>query len=445
MNGMKKLMKGASGLERAATALRESPKWAKAAKPLSREMQRPPPRTTRTLIDGSSSRTLRLLRVFESGSFCAFHPAILPRLCVPAILCLALLPALAAAEVLPYDGKYGPELPDALELPTRLEAASALLHKKLGIKPDLARVQVVLRDIGPRRSATRAEAGTFERDGHTHMRITLHTEHLAISTTDLTARLAHELKHAVFLIELGGTYSDLPFWVREGLAVYGAGQLQDRADMILGAAAFGGRDPLDAVQRASDDYFSADAYFAAAAVFQWLHEHRPGAVQQYVAALLEGECHREALADAADMEHAQALTRANEFAREYAKARLGDAAAEFMTLRRAEALAMRDGRHAEWLGQNAAKYRQWLEANPGHTLAPNAQFRAGRGVVMLGDFEQGRELLRAVIAQHHRTVLADDAQHWIVQSHKLEGDTEQHAAAREVLLRDYSWSRHARE
>jgi hypothetical protein len=348
--------------------------------------------------------------------------------CILAVLCAAAA-LQAAPDVTVRSAKLGddPRLRQVVDaMPAVLEDARARLESALGVAGPLDVVDIEIADVGNRRSATRALTREVRRDGRTRQLIILHAEHLAIAPQDAPALLAHELKHALFRARMGAAYDALPVWVREGLAVYGAGQLKDRTALVIGAAVFAGRDPLDLPRMPGSAAHTAWDYPVSAAAFEWLAGH--GCVHAYCTALLAGVDAEAAFGRAAGFEPQAALAAALEHARALFRRELGDAGREFLRLR--------DGDDAEAL-------QAWADANPGHALYANALFRAGRALVRAGEHERGRELLRAVQGLHHRSVLADDAMHWIVRSHELAGDSRGKAAARKILQRDYGWSRHA--
>jgi hypothetical protein len=147
---------------------------------------------------------------------------------------LALLAAVAAGG---YEGKYenDPRLARIRkELSARKDAAVQRLEKMLGVEvPD---VEIRLEDAGRDPSGSWAEART---EGKRQV-LVLKTEYLVLGAYDLDRTLVHELFHGLHRARLGTkAYGRLPEWVREGAAVYVAGQGEERARIL---AAFVGRD-----------------------------------------------------------------------------------------------------------------------------------------------------------------------------------------------------------
>lgn len=226
------------------------------------------------------------------------------RACVAGLL----LAAVAAA----YEGKYedDPRLKRIREeLPAKRDAAVRRIEKTLGV--EMPAVDVRLEDAGRDRSGAFAEART-ERGRQV---LALKTEYLVLGAHDVEKTLVHELFHCLHRARLGPkAYARLPEWVREGAAVYVAGQGEERARIL---AAFVGRDPRldDPLVRLVDglagqhgflDYYEDVAAFEAAE-----ERHGRDGVRRLLRKLLEtadvAKAVREALGESmADFERAAA-------------------------------------------------------------------------------------------------------------------------------------------
>src|SRR5690606_413175 len=141
-------------------------------------------------------------------------------------------------------------------MPGEVADAWKILKQTLGVDLKGAQVVFEFRDKGFTRDTNRAVTETIAVDYKPYTRIIFYTEHVVVSAEDHRSRIVHELKHAAFRDVMGQAYLDLPKWVREGLAVYGAEQLEDRLAAIVGGETFSGRDPrklLDGVDDADHD------------------------------------------------------------------------------------------------------------------------------------------------------------------------------------------------
>jgi tetratricopeptide (TPR) repeat protein len=171
-----------------------------------------------------------------------------------------------------YDGKYAddPRLARiAKELPARRAAALRHLEETLGV--EVPGIELRLEDAGRDPSGAWAEVRTESGKPV----LALKTEYLVLGAHDVEKTLIHELFHCLHRACLGEKgYARLPDWVREGAALFVAGQGTERARVL---AAFVGRDPLldDPLGRLVDgldgphtflDYYEDVAAFEAVAV-----------------------------------------------------------------------------------------------------------------------------------------------------------------------------------
>src|SRR5690606_35535825 len=133
-----------------------------------------------------------------------------------------------------------------------------------------AQAEFEFRDDCFARHPNRAITETIAVDDKPYTRIIVYTEHVGDGAEDHPSRIVHELKHAAFRDVMGQAYLDLPKWVREGLAVYGAEQLEDRLAAIVGGETFSGRDPRKLLDGIDDADHDTNDYLEDAAAFLWL-------------------------------------------------------------------------------------------------------------------------------------------------------------------------------
>ena len=349
-----------------------------------------------------------------------------------------------------YDGKYVQDVRfiEAMKrLPAEVKDAWKILKRTLGVELQDARVVFQFEDKGFRRDTTRATTETICVNYQPFTRMIFYTEHIVVSAEDHRSRIVHELKHAAFRDVMGQAYLDLPTWVREGLAVYGAEQLDDRLAAIIGGEVFSGKDPRAVLDGIDDADHDTSDYLEDAAAFLWLKSRRKGAVHEFCRRLLKGEEYQKLFAEISKLDFRDAMDAAAAYARELVEERLGKAEDEYLAIRDKEFAQRRARTHVDWYKTEGVKqYRDWLEANPAHPFAPNCRYRLGKGLIESGEHEDGRKVMQAVteLDQVHSSI-CDDAQYWIALSFERQGDQ---AAARQawgVLLRDYSWSRQAIE
>ena len=329
-------------------------------------------------------------------------------------------------------------------MPGEVADAWKILKQTLGVDLKGAQVVFEFRDKGFVRDTNRAITETIAVDYKPYTRIIFYTEHVVVSAEDHRSRIVHELKHAAFRDVMGQAYLDLPKWVREGLAVYGAEQLEDRLAAIVGGETFSGRDPRKLLDGIDDADHDTNDYLEDAAAFLWLEGRKKGAVHAFCQRLLKGEDYGKLYAELSGLPLREALDAAAAFTLELVDKRMGDAEEQFIRIRDED---FRNGGKAEWVNDKGAEqYRAWLKANPDHPLAANCRYRLGKALINAGKYEEGRECLRNVLELDQvRSSICDDAQYWIAVSYEREGEAELAKQAWGVLLRDYSWSRQAIE
>ncbi|MCZ7604503.1 MAG: tetratricopeptide repeat protein [Planctomycetota bacterium] len=346
-----------------------------------------------------------------------------------------------------YNGKFVDDarFQAALKrMPREVADAWKILKRTLGVDLKGAQVVFEFRDKGFVRDTNRAITETIAVDYKPYTRIIFYTEHVVVSTEDHRSRIVHELKHAAFRDVMGQAYLDLPKWVREGLAVYGAEQLEDRLAAIVGGETFSGRDPRKLLDGIDDADHDTNDYLEDAAAFLWLEGRKKGAVHAFCQRLLKGEDYGKLYAELSGLPLREALDTAAAFTLELVEKRMGDAEEQFIRIRDED---FRNGGKAEWVNEKGAEqYRAWLKANPDHPLAANCRYRLGKALINAGKYEEGRTSLRQVLELDQvRSSICDDAQYWIALSYEREGEAERAKQAWGVLLRDYSWSRAAIE
>ena len=346
-----------------------------------------------------------------------------------------------------YDGKFKDDVrfKSAINhLPEYVAQAWVVLKRTLGVDLKGAQVVFEFRDKGFNRDNNRAFTETISVGYKPYTRMIFYTEHIVVSEEDFRSRVVHELKHAAFRDVMGLAYLDLPKWMREGLAVYGAEQFDDRFGALVGGETFSGRDPRKLLDGIDDPDHNTNDYLEDAAAFRWLESCKKGAVHSFCKRLLAGEDYVGLFEELSGKPMREALDTAAEYALKLVNERLGDGEASYIKIRDAD---FKNSRSTDWgTKTGVALYKDWLKAHPDHPLAPNARYRLGKLLIRTGSYEEGRGYMRQVLELDQlRSTICDDAQYWIAQSFETEADDE--GAKREwgVLLRDYSWSRQAIE
>ncbi|MHC4954183.1 MAG: hypothetical protein ACYTGZ_09850 [Planctomycetota bacterium] len=226
-----------------------------------------------------------------------------------ALLSLLLVASLAVAEE--YKGKYvGDERLKSIR--EKLPAQLAEARKRIKVKGD---VRIELLDLGAAKSGIVARTRR-EEDGWA---INLFTEPLVLRTHDPQVTLMHELVHCMQRERWGARGEvTMPPWVKEGMAVYLAGQFQDRARTL---AAHVGREkvPIELVNGLEGRHTLLDYAEDGAAFIAVELRHGKKKVAAFNEALLSGRppaaAAREALGER--------WSAFEESSRKYARATLG--------------------------------------------------------------------------------------------------------------------------
>jgi hypothetical protein len=156
------------------------------------------------------------------------------------------------------------------------------------------------------------------RDGQVHL-ITLSTEQLMLGVMDVDASLVHESIHCIMRERMGDRqYRALPKWIREGIAVWGAGQLPERARNVVATAFLERRDPETILERVGQLDGPPDYYMMVALAFEYIsHNHGEQAVRSLIADVVEGVRPSDAFEKATGLPLAEVESSRREFARMY--------------------------------------------------------------------------------------------------------------------------------
>ncbi|MBN2496512.1 MAG: tetratricopeptide repeat protein [Deltaproteobacteria bacterium] len=238
-------------------------------------------------------------------------------------------------------------------------------------------------------------------DREVHL-VTLSAEQFVIGVMDLESTLTHEYVHCAMRERLGERrYRALPRWVREGAAVWAAGQLDELGRNLVARAFMERTDPerlLSICLREPDEYMRD------ALTFAYLeHEHGADAVRRLIADWSNGAGVEDALRAQTGLGLAQLERRSARFSQAYYQELVGSSGLEDFLA--AEQLAMR----GDWQG-GVALLADLAERRPGCLLAPQARYWMGRLSEQNGRYAGAAEAYAALL-QHHpdQLGLQDDA------------------------------------
>lgn len=353
-----------------------------------------------------------------------------------------------------YSGKFEKDirLQAAVKaLPKHVDEGFDTLRKRLGV--DLrchTHVLYSFRDAGPKTGGgLKATTRLIGRNNQPTTIIYFYAEAAVTNLEGFRKTTVHEMKHAGFLGMMGDAYHDLPNWIREGLALWGSEDVEQRLQLVLCNAIAGGKGPMAVLDGIEDPDHDVRDYLEDVIAFEWLASKDPNNIHAFCRRLLKGEPYREIWADLSGTSYAEAMSQANAYCRRRATAALGEGYTTFAKLRKESDAAMKRGADAtrQWLdGGGKDRFQRWLAGNAGHAAEPMARLSYARCLIIAGQYESGRELLAKILAEDGcRSTLMDDAQFWTGVSYNHQRD---HANARKAFgafLRDYPNSPYARQ
>lgn len=328
------------------------------------------------------------------------------------------------------------------EIPALLEQSWKLIHTRLGVDlKDKADMVFMFEDEGKKKNSLIAQQFVAGINNKAVSVIKFMTEKILVRPETYRKTFIHEVKHSGFKQLMGQAYSDLPNWVREGLAVWAADQMEIKLQHILLNKVIGRKDPLtvlDGIEDKKHDYID---YLEDSLAFEWLDSKKEGSVKEFCQRLLKGENYKIIWADLAGMDYEKAMQEANDYCRQKVSSVLDRSYKDFLEIINENYSQAARGSKAEkqWaLSGGTAKYEKWLSTNPKSFIVPFARFSLGKLLITSGKHQEGRAWLRKVIDEDsHRCSLLDDSQFWIGMSYNMEKNREKTLEAFGILLRDY--------
>ncbi|MFK7851797.1 MAG: tol-pal system YbgF family protein [Akkermansiaceae bacterium] len=353
-----------------------------------------------------------------------------------------------------YNGKFKEDirLKAAIEsLPEDIETGFTTLEDRLGVnlRPH-THVMLLFEDSGPKTSpGLKASTYVVGRNNVPNIVMRFFTEFVVSSPISYRQTITHELKHAGFKGAMGQDYENLPEWITEGLAVWGADDVETRMQLVLSNKIAGKKDPLSALDGIEDGDYNHTDYMENALAFDWLESKKVGNVKRFCRELIKGRPYQEIWSEVSGMDYERAMNEADAFCRQKVETAIGDQLVSFIQLRAAQQKAMSQGEAAskKWLADGAREeLEQWLEINEVHPAAPMARFTLANALARAGEGEAARNILKHIIEKDSlRCTLRDDAQFWIGVSYNWARDSENAIEAFGVLLRDYPASHSAKQ
>jgi TolA-binding protein len=160
----------------------------------------------------------------------------------------------------------------------------------------------------------RSEAGDI-------MLVTVSAEQFMLGIIDFEDLLVHEFIHTVMWDNMGDqAYKDLPKWIREGIAVWGAGQLSEIARNIIASALMQKESAAWVVEELTTMYNSNDQYFSGAIMLDAIEKkYGSGTVKAIIKDICQNENYVQAMKNNSQVSWSQITTLAKVHIRKFAK------------------------------------------------------------------------------------------------------------------------------
>ena len=320
------------------------------------------------------------------------------------ILASLVVAVAGGADVAPYQGKYAKDASfrkSLAEIPGLWDRAIPDIEKRLGLtlsKTAPIRIEVIDARPEPFEAVKRftepafSTRGSGDTDGDPIV-VRLHAEFMVNGVQDWRTSLKHELVHAVMRASMSDAAHDaLPSWLREGLALWVAGQTDDRlASIQREKRAFA--DPTALFPGLESGQHDLNRYAEdALAIEKLATDHGPDAPGRLVRLLVEGKEAHAAIAQIAggSFESFRDACRAHGIER--AKAAAPEGWEDFVVIAEADTKAARAAVRAKAPG--------FLEKRPDSPLVPDVLYWLGKSCRIDGDCDDARPPLEKLVKKH---------------------------------------------
>jgi len=231
----------------------------------------------------------------------------------------------------------------------------------------------------------RAEAGDV------HL-VTLSAEQSVVGVMNVHDSLVHEFIHCVMRDKMGDrSYLSVPRWIREGIAVWGAGQLRELSRNVIADAFLADRDVLSVKREFERLLDKRGNYLMDALLFEYIQvNHGEDAVRFLISEIVAGVDFIKAFERATGLAWHELMFRRDQFARMHFEGILvASGLGEFRAAQRLHRLGSRE----------AAIDRLYslVQKRPDSLLTPKAWYRIGKWEAEQRQYEQAAEAFATVV------------------------------------------------
>ena len=314
-----------------------------------------------------------------------------------------------------YSGRYSadPRLQDMLNRLAELKQRSLIrVEQKTGfIVDDSDKFVIRFVDTG-----TGTDRGASIRpvllDGEKVNLIDLSADQFVLGVMDVHASLVHEFIHGVMRELMGNQrYYALDKRIREGIAIWGAGQLRERCNNIVAAAFYDGKDQKTLIRELGLVSSPLDDYLMDALLFEYVNmNHGHEAVKDLLSRIMAGQDYITSLETVTGFSFEQLSERHASFANMYLEGVIFESGLDIFTNARRR---VTDGDI-----QGAITLLSDLAEGPFDTLLkPSAWYWLGRLYFEQGDFGEASEAFAIILEcfPFHRG-LCDSSRLWLAEA-----------------------------
>lgn len=275
-----------------------------------------------------------------------------------------------------YAGKYAQDL----VFETRLQEIAPM--RELALRRAMQKTGLKLENndafvVGFKDKSLQSEFGASSRMvrtevGDVHL-VTVSTDQLMLGVMDIRASLVHEFIHCLMRERMGNRrYRALPAWVREGIAVWGAGQLDERSRNVVANAILNRLDLKSLISRINEMFSQRDPYLMDALTFEWVdRSYGESAVRVLIADIVVGEDPIDAIEGVTGFDWSELVYQRDLFAGRYFEGVLSESGLfEFTRARRYAG--------AGDLYSGVSIMQTVIDQHPDSLLVPNAWYWVGR-------------------------------------------------------------------
>ena len=177
------------------------------------------------------------------------------------------------------------------KLPAMRTRAIEKARKKTGMEINNHRkIVVTFRDAGAFSGFGASSKLVRSGAGEVHL-VTLSTEQILLGVMDVEKSLVHECIHCIMRELMGDPYyRSLPRRIREGVAVWGASQIQERAREVVARTFLEHRDPREVLASIGDLDDPPDYYLMVALAFEYIAQYEgEDAVRDIIGEIVDGQ------------------------------------------------------------------------------------------------------------------------------------------------------------